>query len=374
MAPADVTVSSCRVTANVAPLRMSRVPSLTPQWKIWGLVVGAFVVQTGLWVVVRLLGVDFYTPGLWLQLAVVWIVILLLAAIATDRIQWLTRMLTRHETAHMATLDLVGQLEIQNGLLKTLARSNDIGLAFQALARQIARLVDCNRIGLALVKEDGQTLQTFTARVADDERRHRPRPDLEFTIDRTLIGGVLRSREPLLTNDLGKLAADFLDANVLHGAGFRSALVMPLIAKNRALGTLNLVSRSSGAFVVEHIGAIGSVAEILAVGILAQQLQVALGKYRTMETMADLTLSISNEINGAVQAIIGHCDVLEREQRDPALQRDLALVIGQAQRISDLLEKMRLTTQDRLREVAATVHDAGIPSSPEELPDRTPAD
>jgi len=187
-------------------------------------------------------------------------------------------------------------------------------------------------------------------------------------LNRTLIGGVVSSRKPLLTNDLGRLAADFLDANVLHGAGFSSALIMPLVAKNRALGTLNLVSRLRGAFVVEHIGAMGPVAEILAVGILAQQLQVALGKYRTMETMAELTLSISNEINGAVQAIIGQCDLLEREQRDPALQRDLVMVIRQAQRISDLLQKMRLTTQDRLREVAATVHDAGIPSSPEELP------
>jgi len=353
---------------------MTRVPPLTPQWKIWGLVAAAFIVQMGLWAAVRWLGEDFHALGLWIQLVVIWVVILLLAAIATNRIDWLMRMLTRHETAHLATLDLVGQLEIQNGLLKTLARSNDIGLAFQALARQIARVVDCNRIGLALVKENGQTLQTFTARVAEEERRLRPRPDLEFTMDRTLIGGVVNSRKPLLTNDLGKLAADFLDANVLHGAGFRSALFIPLIAKNRALGTLNLVSRSSGAFVVEHIDAIGPVAEILAVGILAQQLQVALGKYRTMETMAELTLSISNEINGAVQAIIGQCDVLEREQRDPALQRDLALVIRQAQRISDLLEKMRLTTQDRLREVAATVHDAGIPSSPEELPDETPRD
>jgi nitrogen-specific signal transduction histidine kinase len=93
-----------------------------------------------------------------------------------------------------------------------------------------------------------------------------------------------------------------------------------------------------------------------------------------METMAELTLSISNEINGAVQTIIGQCDLFEREQRDPALQRDLALVIRQAQRISDLLEKMRLTTQDRLHEVATTVHDAGIPSSPEELADQSPGD
>ncbi len=343
---------------------MTRTPPLPPQWKIWGLVAGAAVLQFIVWGSIRWTGMAYHAIGVWAQVVLVWAVILILAGIASNRIGWLTRMITRHETAHLVTLDLVGQLEIQNVLLKTLARSNDIGLAFQSLARQIAKVVACDRLGLALVKENGQELQTFTARVTEEERRNRPRPELEFTIDRTIIGGVVSSRKPLLSNDLSRLAPDFLDANVLYGAGFRSALIMPLIAKNRALGTLNLVSRAPDAFVSDQIEAMNPIAEILAVGILAQQLQVALGKYRTMETMAELTLSISNEINGAVQAIVGQCDLLEHSTSDPTLLRDLAVVIRQAQRISDLLEKMRHTTQERLREVAATVSDAGVPSSP----------
>jgi hypothetical protein len=37
----------------------------------------------------------------------------------------------------------------------------------------------------------------------------------------------------------------------------------------------------------------------------------------------------------------------------------------QAQRISALLHKMRAAAQDRLKEVADTVNQGGIPSSPE---------
>jgi hypothetical protein len=304
-------------------------------------VVAAAVVQFAMMGSIRWAGEAYHAIGVWAQIVLVWIVIVILASLASNRIGWLTRMITRHETAHLATLDLVGQLEIQNTLLKTLARSNDIGLAFQSLARQIARVVACDRLGLALVKENGQDLQTFTARVTEEERRNRPRPELEFTIGRTIIGNV----------------------------GFRSALIVPLIAKNRALGTLNLVSRTPDAFVSDQLEAMAPIAEILAVGILAQQLQVSLGKYRTMETMAELTLSISNEINGAVQTIVGQCDLLERATKDEGLLRDLAVVISQAQRISDLLEKMRRTTQERLREVAATVSEAGVTSSPEDMVD-----
>ena len=64
---------------------------------------------------------------------------------------------------------------------------------------------------------------------------------------------------------------------------------------------------------------------------------MTLGKYRTMEAMSDMTLSIAAEINSALQTIIGHCDLLERGYPDPNLQRDLATVVRQAQRISELL-------------------------------------
>jgi nitrogen-specific signal transduction histidine kinase len=84
--------------------------------------------------------------------------------------------------------------------------------------------------------------------------------------------------------------------------------------------------------------------------------------------MAELTLSTANDINSALQTIIGHCDLLEREHPDPALQRDLATVIRQAQRIADLLDKMRSAATERLRQTAASVGDAGIPASPEALP------
>jgi len=40
-------------------------------------------------------------------------------------------------------------------------------------------------------------------------------------------------------------------------------------------------------------------------------------------------------------------------------------VVRQAQRIADLLEKMRSSANDRLRELAHSIEGAGIPTSPE---------
>ena len=70
---------------------MSRAPTLTPQWKIWGLVAVAFILQVAAWAAGRALGPEHHTLVTWIQLVLVWAVIVTLAALATNRIEWLMR-------------------------------------------------------------------------------------------------------------------------------------------------------------------------------------------------------------------------------------------------------------------------------------------
>jgi GAF domain-containing protein len=333
-----------------------------PVWVIWGLVVLFGAVQAGAWIAAG--GVPT-RPVVLVQVITAWVVILVLAVLATERLGAMAGRIRAHESTHQQTLGEIEQLQAQNAMLEIIARSVDVTLAFQGLAARISHVVPCDRVGLALLSDDGEELQTYTARVAEEERRARPRPEIVFKVDQTVLGGVLRSREALIVPDVSAAATDFLDANVLHTSGFGSALIIPLVSKGRALGTLNLVQRAKNAYRPEHVRAIQPIAEVYAVAIIAQQLQVSLGKYRTMEAMSELTLSIAADINSALQIIVGHCDLLERAYPDPNLQRDLATVIVQAQRISGLLEKMRTAAHERMKEVEAAVEQAGIPSSPE---------
>ena len=339
-----------------------------PVWVIWGLV-GLFgAVEATAWI---LAGGIPTRPGVLAQVITAWIVILILASLATRRLGTLAQRIRVHEHTHRARLDEIEQLQTQNAVLEIIARSVDVTLAFQALASRIARMVPCDRVGLALLSENGQEFQTYTARVVEEERRSRPRPEIVFKVEQTVLGGVLRTREALIVGDISAEAADYLDANILHQGGFASLLVIPLVSKGRVVGALNLVHRQRGAYSAEHVRAVQPIAEIFAVAVVAQQLQVALGKHRSMEAMTELTLSTAAEINSALQTIVGHCDLLEREYPDPNLQRDLAMVVRQAQRIEGLLAKMRTAANERLKEVEAAVSQAGIPASPEEL-DRTP--
>jgi GAF domain-containing protein len=318
------------------------------------MIAGCAIVQILFWFGVRqgFIRADFLAPGL---ILIGWAVILGVAALASSRFSSLRRAFDSREDEHRAQLDQIEQLEAHNEMLQAMARSTDVSLAFQALARRVARIVPCDRVGVALLKEGGQEFQTYTARVTEPERRARPRPDLQFSIGRTRIGQVVRSGQSLFTGNFADDAPDFVDANVLHQSGFRSGMFLPLICRGKAVGTLNVVSRKKAAFNEEHRAALEPIAEILAVAYVAQQLQQAAARFRTMEAMTEVTLSIANEIQSALQTIIGHCGLLERGNPDAALQRDVAVITRQSQRIQDLLDGMRSAAQERLREVAAQV-------------------
>jgi signal transduction protein with GAF and PtsI domain len=327
-----------------------------PVWAIWLLI--AFGAAQP---VARALGVGLPRhPLVFVPLLIAWIALLGLAALATRRVTSLTERFSQKEEAHDVILGEVDQLQTQNAVLDIIARSVDVPLAFQALASRIARLVQCDRVGLALLSEDGREFQTYTARVQQDERRSRPRPEIVFKIERTLLGGVVQSGEPRLIPDMAAVAVDHLDANVLLTSGFASALLVPLVSRGRAVGTLNVVARQRAAFSQQHIDALLPIAEILAVAWVAQQLHMTLGRHRTMEVMSDLTLAVATEINSALQTIIGHCDLLERGQTDPALQRDLQTITAQAQRIMLLLDKMRTAAHDRMREMTDVMTQEGL--------------
>ncbi len=330
---------------------MSVRPDRAPVWAIW-LLIAFGAVQPIIW---TLVADGPATPIVFIPLLVAWVTLLALAALATRRVSWLCRTLSQSQNAHRVTLNENEQLQTQNAMLEIVAKSVDVPLAFHELASRIARLVPCDRVGMALLSDDGTEFQTYTAR-GDDEARKSARPNVVFRVERTMIGGVIRSGQPLIIDDMERVAPDHLDANVVVSAGFRSGLIVPLVAADRPVGTLNLVSRRPNAFDRSHLAPLQPFAELLAVAWVAQQLQMTAGKYQTMEAMSELTLAIASDINSALQTIVGHCDLLARTNDNPAYDRDLDMIVQQAKRIAELLEKMRSAAADRLRQASLARH------------------
>jgi transcriptional regulator with GAF, ATPase, and Fis domain len=298
-------------------------------------------------------------------LASAWGLIAILVFAASRHAERLSGELSARQTQHQATLDQVEQLEALNEMLVTLGRTKDAGLAFQGLARRIGRLVHCDRLGIAVMHANGHDVETFMSRVTEPERRRRPRVEHAYRLERSIFGQVMRSAEPFLVDDLNGQAGEFVDAQALVAQGFQSAVAVPLMSRNRAIGTLMAVSKQRNAFTETHSNALQPMADVLAFAFVAQQQHTALQHYRAMETLAEVSLSVSTDINSALQGIIGQCGVIGATT--PSVAAEIDVIIGQADRIKTLLERVRTTAQERLRDAAAPMHTGAIPASPEEI-------
>lgn len=325
---------------------------------------GAAVVQAVLWLLASRGAVSF---GFALAgtLASAWALIAVLMVSAGRFTEQLSNELHARQSQHRATLDQVEQLEALNEMLITLGRTKDAGLAFQGLARRIGTLVHCDRLGLAVMHPNGHDIETFLSRVNEPERRRRPRVEQAYRVERSLFGQVIRTGEPYLVDDLSAQAGDFVDAQTLSAQGFQSAIVVPLMSRNRAIGTLMAISRTRGAFSITHSQALQPMAEVLAFAFVAQQQHTALQQYRGMETLAEVSLAVSTDINSALQAIIGQCGVIGATT--PGVEADVDVIIHQADRIKTLLDRVRITAQERLRDAASPLYANAIPASPEEI-------
>jgi GAF domain-containing protein len=283
----------------------------------------------------------------------------------SKRVRELEAELAARKDQHQATLDQVEQLEALNEMLVTLGRTKDAGLAFQGLARRIGRLVHCDRLGLAILQADGQEVQTYLSRVGEPERRRRPRLEVSYRFERSLFGQAMRAGEPVIIEDLVTQAPDFVDATSLSSQGFRSAIVIPMMSRNRSIGTLTAISRKPGAFTSAHRDAMQPMAEVLAFAFVAQQQHALLQRYRAMETLAEVSLSLATDINSALQAIVGQCGVIGTIR--PEVAADVDVILSQADRISSLLDRMRSAAQERLKDAASAAQSGTIPASPEEF-------
>ncbi len=243
-----------------------------------------------------LLSQTFAIPAI---LACAWGLIIYLALAASRHTESLRAEISTKQSQHQATLDQVEQLEALNEMLVTLGRTKDVGLAFQGLARRVGRLVRCDRLGLAVMHENGYEVQTYLSRVSEPERRRRPRPEVAYRLERSLFGQVMRSCEPVVVDDFATQAHDFIDLSDLAAQGFRSAIVLPLMSRNRSIGTLTAISRTPAAFTAAHRDAMQPMAEVLAFAFVAQQQHAALQRYRSMETLAEVSLSVSTDVNSA---------------------------------------------------------------------------
>jgi sigma-B regulation protein RsbU (phosphoserine phosphatase) len=128
-------------------------------------------------------------------------------------------------------------------------------------------------------------------------------PEVERTripMGKGIVGQVALTRQPILLNDVAN-SPDYLSAN----PQVRSELTVPLIAKNKLIGVLDLESEETGYFRPEHLHLLTLTASRIAQAIVNARL------YARVSRQAQ-TLAVLNEIAVELTSILDLNPLLER--------------------------------------------------------------
>ncbi|HKQ51632.1 MAG TPA: GAF domain-containing protein, partial [Pyrinomonadaceae bacterium] len=155
------------------------------------------------------------------------------------------------------------QLEVINRVVAAVNSSRTIEEVFNLASRQMHALIPFDRASIALCEEDGETLRVFAL---SGEHAGSLAVGASGPMRGSVTEYALSHRETVFIPELS-IETRFNVYEDLEREGFHSALCSPLFSNRRAIGSLNLTSRTPAAYGRKHLLALERLAPPLAIAI-----------------------------------------------------------------------------------------------------------
>ncbi|HEX8559141.1 MAG TPA: GAF domain-containing protein [Pyrinomonadaceae bacterium] len=160
------------------------------------------------------------------------------------------------------------QLETVNRIVAAVNTGRSIEEVFELATEQVRALVPFDRASIALCEQDGETLRVYALRGA---RAGSLAVGARGPLKGSVTELALTERRAVVIPELSEERRFNAYAD-LRREGFRSAVCVPLFSMRRAVGSLNLTSRSADAFRRGRLHALERLAAPLAIAIEKTQL------------------------------------------------------------------------------------------------------
>lgn len=185
------------------------------------------------------------------------------------------------------------RLAVLNKITQNINSSLDIDDLLQNIFVEIKKIVHFDMMVVLLLDETGEILKLFTLR----KERELPRLEKGYIISKrdTVSGWVVDHHRPRIGRDLLAMKEHLFDEELGVLEGMRSYLMVPLISKDRTIGTLDIGSYQPEAYSEEQ-------ARILQ--HLAGQVAVAIENAQLYGQLRENKLFLENLIESSIDAIV----------------------------------------------------------------------
>ncbi|MBM4080200.1 MAG: GAF domain-containing protein, partial [Planctomycetes bacterium] len=206
--------------------------------------------------------------------------------------------------------------------------SLDVRRVFEAVAPQLPRLFKFDRLILGLVTSSGDALRLAAVWPPAEALRE----GTVLPLRQSALGHPILDHGPFIVSDVEKAPA-FAERDLLLSDGIRSLIAMPLLARDKPLGALCLLSRAPAAYSTSDIAALRGVAGQLTTAFVcadlldterkrSAELHVVNEVAKKALTAADVG-DILQAVTASIQKHFAYYDVslflLEAERRELAL-------------------------------------------------------
>jgi GAF domain-containing protein len=171
------------------------------------------------------------------------------------------------------------RMEALAGLARTFAEDNYLDRILQAISEMMAETLDSPVCSVMLVDEDRRELVISAARCSSPDYLHK----LPLKIEDSLIGRVVREgRSIMIPNVVDE--QQYRYPELARKTGLASLLSVPLVTREKVIGTINIYTREVHAFTDDEMGFVNVVAGQAAIAIEnARLMSETLEMKRTLE-------------------------------------------------------------------------------------------
>jgi GAF domain-containing protein len=173
----------------------------------------------------------------------------------------------------------VKRMEALAGLAQTISEHSYLDRILQAISEMVAETMDSPVCSIMLVDEDRRELVISAARCSSPDYLHK----MPLKIEDSLIGRVVREgRSIIIPNVLAE--KQYRYPELARKTGLASLLSMPLVTRDKVIGTINIYTREARQFTDDELGFVRVVAGQVAIAIEnARLMSETLEMKRTLE-------------------------------------------------------------------------------------------